>query len=1140
MERTALLAILSVLVTSAWCQEETGVPNPYRTSPEPWIGPAPVPVMEQVFWVQLDLPPGADLKVVAPDGVRLLDQTKPGGSRPFTRLYFRAARGVAGESIRISGPAGQHWTVPLRVLTYREDIEQQVKRITTWSPHARKLGRSYYTPETLALAQAHYAASPDLREALAAPTVFDELNDAERFAWLPSWDVPRQCYSNWPCPHCGETIYARNAFYPWVYGPRRSFKCKCPVCGELFASNDVTQDDFTSGPYPDDGWGWDWGGQQERSQHAGWVAYHNHHMLWEYTGATLQRLGERYLLTGDELAAHIVGVLLARLAYIYPGMDMRWQQVRPEYLRNGRLLLDGNWERTGVLIQACKAYDAVFDHLDRDTALADFLHTKDPAVNTPADVKRLIEQYLIQVFGADWLDRRLPGGNQGASETDMAAFAVLANMGPVSDRWLEELFTHAYNSGINRGGFDDENLVNKLTRDGVTLTNGFNYAAGYLTAKSNMAETLSRVTTGPWSSRANLYDERLYPKFRAEFDTWLEMLAAGQWAPCYGDDGDARGDRRPSGMAASMRTEYSRAYRRWPTDKLAQALLAAGPGTPTLTEPDVWPQVTAQTEKLPPLPPLGSRVLDGVGFVFLESRPEAAELAQRAAVALRYGPGRGHNHHDNLHLDLWAFDVPLAPDLGYPCWTHPLGATGATVHHNTVLVDRKTQYANATSRGDLELFAGAPEASYAELSARPQSFPTRVYRRAVCLADAPGGNVYAFDVFRVAGGTRRTYCAHGPALREFTSSLQFGAPQPAFELDGVSPEGNNILEPQEAASDGAVWADWTHDQSDTHLRLSLLGAPGRRYFTAKYGKPDSPPIRFFFPEDEAADGAGEFVALWQPYQGQPFVESIERLELEAAGPESEFRPFGVRVTLDGGQLDTFLYGGDPTATLRGDGFEFQGSFGYWSEQNGQLRCLHLVDGRRLLRNGVGVSDAPSALQATVTAVDLSANDVTLDRELPGGAELAGQMLYLRAGEHRSAWRILAVGEDRHTLRLEHTGLLFRSRLMEIGGDNMVLTTELPLPIEASGGFKAGYYDGTLVTGEDHRARHRVVRVEGDRVFLDSPCQEADFPDADGDGRRMVMIYEIGPGDKARLPGSVFIRRGKQGSERRGEATVVGL
>ena len=48
-------------------------------------------------------------------------------------------------------------------------------------------------------------------------------------------------------------------------------------------------------------------------------------------------------------------------------MDMSWQQVQTGYLRPGRLLLDGNWERTGLTVPACQAYDAIFDYLDRDT-----------------------------------------------------------------------------------------------------------------------------------------------------------------------------------------------------------------------------------------------------------------------------------------------------------------------------------------------------------------------------------------------------------------------------------------------------------------------------------------------------------------------------------------------------------------------------------------------------------------------------------------------------------------------------------------------------------------------------------------------------------------------------------------------------
>ena len=79
-----------------------------------------------------------------------------------------------------------------------------------------------------------------------------------------------------------------------------------------------------------------------------------------------------------------------------------------------------------------------------------------------------------------------------------------------------------------------------------------------------------------------------------------------------------------------------------------------------------------------------------------------------------------------------------------------------------------------------------------------------------------------------------------------------------------------------------------------------------------------------------------------------------------------------------------------------------------------------------------------------------------------------------------------------------------------------------------------------MTGENGEARYRVAKVEADHISLDRPCQDADFPDADGDGRRMVMLYEIGSGDEVTLPQAVFVRRTEGGVQRQGEATLDGM
>ncbi|MCE5238009.1 heparinase II/III-family protein [bacterium] len=1140
----ALLGGLTIaLMAPALAQK----PDPYHLQPEPFIGPAAVPVMEQVFFVQLNQPPGAPIQATCPEGVKLLDQTKPGPNRPFTRLYFRSDRGITAGSILLATGDGKQLTVPLRVFSYREDIEDKVKDTPQLDRSARKQGRSFYTSERVKIARQNLQQYPQLGEALKGASFFENMTDDQVFGFLPSWNMPRQCYSTWPCPACGEKIYEKSAFYPWQHVTRGTYKAKCPLCGKAFPSNDITKDDFTSGDTPDDGWGYDPTGNRDRKQIAGWVGLHNHHTMWLSTGGEMKRLGERYLLLGDEQAAHKAGLLLARLAYVYPGMDMTWQQVQTGYLRPGRLLVDGNWERTGLTVPAAQCYDAIFDYLDRDTALVKFLQAKDPAIKTPADVKTLIDTYLIQLFGWDWVNNRLSGGNQGARERDAAYIAVCANMGAPSDAWIEKLFTNSYNSGLSKGGFDDEMLVNTLTREGITLVNGFDYALGYVSAKSGLAEILSQVQSPKWRARCNLYDVRQYPKLRAEYDAWTEMLVAGDHRPCYGDDGNAAGAKLPQGAPSIRRVEYTRAYHRWPTDTLARALALTGRSAPDLFEPDVWPEVAEQVKQVGPAPPLRSRVLDGVGFAFLESRPDAEKVEQRAGLAFRYGYGVGHQHQDNLNVEFWAHDAPLAPELGYPCWAHPLGATGHVVHHNTGMIDRSPQYSGGTAHGTLEQFAAAPEASFADLSAEPAGFPNRVYRRAVCLADAPGGNVYLFDVFRMAGGTTRTYCFHGPAHKDFQSSLTFGpkATEP-FDIKSMSRHlNNNILEPQEAQGDGDAWADWLYDKADVHLRLNLLGQPGRKYFTARYGKPDSPPIRFLFPEDTAPDGASEFVAVWQPYVGQPFIEKIERLQV-SAGPAAQgaapadFPPVAVRVTLAGGQVDTFLYTFDATTPVKCGEFTFQGSFGYWSEQDGKLRCAHLVNGMKLLKNGVGIAQAAPAQRLKITAIDVTDNIVTLDGKLPVGDALKGRMLFLRGGKHRTAWRIAEVLPPGDKVRLECNSILFRSRLDGVSDDKLTVSTELAPPIEATRGVKPGTYDGALVTDESQKARFRVARVAEGKIVLDRPCKLEDFADADGDGRRMLFIYDHGEGDEAVLYNNVFVRLENGKPRQEGEAQVQGL
>ncbi|NQU69989.1 MAG: hypothetical protein HQ514_05535, partial [Rhodospirillales bacterium] len=197
-----------------------------------------------------------------------------------------------------------------------------------------------------------------------------------------------------------------------------------------------------------------------------------------------------------DLSSHVEEAV--ERGWVYGSLMFGESQVRTGYLRPGRLLLDGNWERESVLVPAAFAYDALFDYIVTDDSLATFLHTKDDAIQSADDVRALIDVYLIQVFGWDWMRRELSGGGMGTREKNMVQFAVAANMGAMSDRWIEEVFTHAWNTGLDKGGFVDENMINSRVREGPPVIAGVGYATGYLRHLSEMAEILSRVDSPRW------------------------------------------------------------------------------------------------------------------------------------------------------------------------------------------------------------------------------------------------------------------------------------------------------------------------------------------------------------------------------------------------------------------------------------------------------------------------------------------------------------------------------------------------------------------------------------------------------------------------------------------------------------------
>ena len=147
------------------------------------------------------------------------------------------------------------------------------------------------------------------------------------------------------CPQCGDGINRCGGAFKVdvVHDP---WKITCPNCSGRFPSNDFAAF-YKSGKGPDglfypekadrsllynthhpdsndplcawcvdDGTGW----TDNTGESFKLIGVYGHHGIWNEIRSACQGLKRAYLLTGDPAYAHKAGILLARIADVYPGM----------------------------------------------------------------------------------------------------------------------------------------------------------------------------------------------------------------------------------------------------------------------------------------------------------------------------------------------------------------------------------------------------------------------------------------------------------------------------------------------------------------------------------------------------------------------------------------------------------------------------------------------------------------------------------------------------------------------------------------------------------------------------------------------------------------------------------------------------
>ncbi|SDS62394.1 heparinase II/III domain-containing protein [Actinopolymorpha singaporensis] len=796
----------------------------------------------------------------------------------------------------------------------------------------------------------------------------------------------------------------------------------------------------------DDGFGW----VDDHGAKWTFVPYYNHWLVWYsatalYSGAAsiyngLPALRDAFITTGDVRYAHAGLILLDRIADVYPSMDTTPYKRSDGYLHSDGLSGRGKvvgciWE-TGLSQLICDAYDAFFPAIaNADEAdVVPFLSEKARQYglapkDSPAAIRVNIENGILRQVYPNVQAGRIRG-NFGMHQRSVTLAGVVLDSPSETKEWIDFVFKTGSLGPPPEyrvsGGDVYRTLVDVVDRDGMGNEASPGYNRLWIGHMRGIADVLDGYTGYP---AADLYE---HPKFRKMFQGMHPLVMLGAYVPQIGDTGSTGAP----GLFGSP-SEFFYFFEKFGLPEYAQmAYLMNGNSTDNLYgnlfSPDV-PGVQQRIRKViaehgtwqPP-----SENLTGYGIAMLRDGVED----KARDLWVYYGRTFGHGHLDALNLGMHGFGVDLLPDLGYPEFADASIRTQEwnqnTVAHNTVVVDKRPQAEQwvGTPHG----FAAGDRVQLCDTSAPAAYTQTSTYRRLSAMVKVDDTDFYAFDVFRVVGGTDHHFSFHaaeGPATAEGLTLVDqptgtYAGPDVPMPPDDAPYRSNasgfdwldNVS--RDTSPTGRFSVDWkvkdtwgVHDPDpNLHLRLTMLsevddvaicdGTPPRN-------KPGNPPkLRYLLAHRQAPAGkqlTSQFVSLIEPYVDRRVVRSVSMLPVRAIdGTIAAHEAAAVRVELTNGRVDHIVNSLRTDVMLKVElgnrqELRFRGSFGIYSTRGGapEYAWTHGASFLGPLPQMQGPAAATGTLRDFTRDLSVS-NQLTvkLDAGVPAGLKLQDSYAYV--------------------------------------------------------------------------------------------------------------------------------------------------
>lgn len=828
--------------------------------------------------------------------------------------------------------------------------------------------------------------------------------------------------------------------------------------------------------------------------------------------------------------------------------------------------------------QLAKNYDQLFDYIDGDEELATSVSRFIPSIKTSKDVIEFLDVYLIQILAKRFMRYQYFG--DGREPAIIAEVAAVLGDNSVTDPWMEWVFSKVFYYPRPLSGLPDYS-ISATDRDGRSTIGSSSYVIGDSSAAA-LAEALEGYVMHGGNPKYDLRDRKRYPKSIAALDFIIRMRTAGMWFMrmgnvCGPDKGWTKGFE--SLMGHDTLTGW-----RWTKDPRYAYIISNYVGKGDRSDAD-WAEIEGAAAKVKRAPWMDnrSRILSNYA-AFLETGLEHDDYRFRRSVVLRIGTGHGHAHYDSLDMQIHAHGLPMTIDAGQrPGYSKP--ADACTRVHNTVEIDGNNWQAghvggvNSWVR-NLSDFEGARYLC-AQIAPTRQA---KLARRQVALIDVDEGsgsetlgpkawgkrpaglpkdivtpNSYVFDVFRVSGGSAHTYCFHsqvndptgkqqprlnvddivplddaGPTersataaayLKSFSGERYYGtAPknfEAVFSLQKKREHPGKIV--QAGAESRFLGQLFDAESPDKFTKLHLLGVEN-----ALVMKGDLHCTRweYFIPnifvQRRGKNLESAFAAIIEPYAGEPFINSTERLNIPGNELDA-LRAVAVLVKTKNGHTDTLFADGRPDKVRHIGDLTVSAEFAFHSTDGDGLRQAALTGGRELTGPDIRIKVGAAERTGTIVKADYHAKTVWIDEKWPKDAEgglveiktqpLANQQAYV------SGYTATSVNpeKDGTAIVFLRSADIYRAQIKSIDKAKGIVKGSLPLSLTSS-----GYQRGWTASNDTLTHFWRVKSIGHGFALEGAPvAAEAFAPE------NALRLWEYGIGDRISQKTSVSVRRLKK-------------